>query len=308
MSESTQPSSTGRGVGFAFAAYALWGGMPIYFLLLLPSGPIEIVAWRILLSVAVCVIFISVTRGWRRFATIVRDRRTTLTLGVGGLFVCANWTVYVLASVTGHVIEAALGYFINPIFTALLGVVLLRERLRPLQWVAVGVSAVAVVIIAINYGQFPWISVLLALSFGLYGFVKKRVGGTVDALSGLAIETAWLAPVAVVTLIIIAATGGLTMGTGTTAHTILLLGAGFVTAIPLLLFAAAARRLPLTYIGLTQYLTPILQFLVGVLVLHEAMPPARWVGFALVWAALIVLTVDMLAAGRSAGRLRLQGA
>jgi chloramphenicol-sensitive protein RarD len=213
-----------------------------------------------------------------------------------------NWLVYVYATLSGHVVEAALGYFINPIVTVLLGVFVLHERLRPAQWVAIGISALAVILLAVNYGSFPWIALALAFSFGLYGLIKKRVGGQVDAISGLTIETLWLSPVAIVMLIAVGASSGLTFGTISPGHTTAMLLTGIVTAIPLLLFAAAARRLPLTYLGLTQYLTPVLQFLVGVFLLGEDMPPARWAGFALIWAALIVLTVDMFLAGRSGRR------
>jgi chloramphenicol-sensitive protein RarD len=180
--------------------------------------------------------------------------------------------------------------------------VFLRERLRPAQWVAVGISAVAILVIAIGYGTFPWIALVLAFSFGLYGFIKKRVGASVDAISGLTLETAILSPVAVVVLVVVVAGGGLVTGTAGLPHLLVTLCAGAVTAIPLLLFAAAARRLPLVYIGLTQYLAPIVQFLIGVVLLHEAMPVERWIGFGLVWFALLVLTVDALATGRAQRR------
>jgi chloramphenicol-sensitive protein RarD len=189
-------------------------------------------------------------------------------------------------------VQASLGYFTNPIVTVLLGIFVLRERLRPLQWVSIGISAIAVVVIAVNYGAFPWIALALAFSFGLYGLIKKRVGDRVDALSGLTIETLWLAPIAVGQLIFVGMTTGLTIGTVSALQTVSMLLAGVVTAVPLLLFAGAARRLRLTTIGLTQYLTPILQFLIGVLLLHEALPPVRLIGFVLVWIALIVLTID----------------
>jgi chloramphenicol-sensitive protein RarD len=206
--------------------------------------------------------------------------------------------VYVFAAVTGHIVAASLGYFANPIVTVLLGVIFLRERLRVAQWVAIGISAIAVLVLAINFGEIPWISLALAFSFGLYGFIKKLVGGTVDAITGLTLETAWLTPLAIAALVVIALTGGLVVGTQSGVHTALVLSAGAVTAIPLLFFAGAARRLPLVYIGLAQYLAPVLQFIVGVVIVHEPMPLARWVGFGLVWIALIVLTADMLRASR----------
>ena len=293
----------GRGLLFGIAAYALWGVLPLFFLLLRPASAIEIVAWRIVLSLIFCALLLTVTRGWPALVAIVRDRRTTLILGGAGALILVNWLVYVYATLTDHVVEAALGYFTNPIVTVLLGVFVLRERLRVLQWVAIGISAVAVLVLAINYGQFPFIALTLAFSFGLYGLVKKQVGGRVDAVSGLTIETAWLAVPASITLVVLASSGVLTIGSENVVQTVAMLCAGVVTAVPLLFFAAAARRLPLTYLGLTQYIAPLLQFVIGVFVLQEAMPVARWLGFGLVWIALIVLTIDMFRTQRSAGAL-----
>lgn len=300
---SDSPALTQRsGIIFAFAAYGFWGFMPIYFLVLEPAGPFEIVVWRVLFSLVFCAFIIVIMRKWSAVRSVFRDRRTVLLLGVAGVLVFINWQVYVIAVVTGHVNEAALGYFINPIVTVLLGVLVLHERLRVMQWVAVGMSAIAVLVLAINYGVFPWISLVLAFSFGLYGLVKKRVGPRVDALTGLAVETAWLAPLAIVQLLVVGATTGVVFGTAGVANTALLAAAGIITSVPLLLFAAAARRLPLVVIGFIQYLTPILQFLIGTFILLEAMPPERWVGFSLVWLALIFLSIDMMLHARSVRR------
>jgi len=219
-------------------------------------------------------------------------------MGLAAVFIYVNWQVYVFATLDGKVIEASLGYFINPIVTVLLGVIFLHERLRMAQWIAVGTSLVAVVVLAFNYGALPWISLVLAFSFGLYGLIKKRVGPEVGAVSGLTLETVWLTPVAIVQLAVVGASAGLTFGTVSVAHTVLLVSAGVVTAVPLLLFAAAARRLPLVYLGLIQYFAPVLQFIVGAFVLDETMPPARWIGFGLVWVALAILSVDVLVSGR----------
>jgi chloramphenicol-sensitive protein RarD len=282
----------GGGVLLAVLAYGLWGFLPLYFLLLAPANALEIVAWRILLSLVFCAILLTVTRAWRHLFELLRDRRIALTLLLAGILILVNWLVYVYATLSDNVVQAALGYFTNPIVTVLLGIFVLRERLRPMQWVAIAISAIAVLVIAIDYGAFPWIALALAFSFGFYGLVKKRVGGRVDALSGLTMETVWLAPIAVAQLIFVSVSSGLTIGTVSVGQTVAMLLAGVVTAVPLLLFAGAARRLPLTTMGLTQYVTPILQFLIGVLLLHEAMPPARLVGFILVWIALIVLAID----------------
>lgn len=305
MPDASTPSrGFGSGLGFAVSAYVLWGLLPAYFLLLAPAGPFEVVAFRILLALVFCLILLTVTRGWPRIIAICRQPRVLGLMALAGVLIYVNWQVYVLAVLTGHVVEGSLGYFINPIVTVLLGVIFLRERLRAAQWTAVGISTVAILVIAIGYGQFPWISLTLAFSFGLYGFIKKRVGGTVDAISGLTLETAFLVPVAIVQLVIVALTGGIVTGTAGPVHVVVMLLAGGVTAIPLLLFAAAARRLPLVYIGLTQYLAPVMQLIFGVVLLHEDMPIGRWIGFGLVWVALIVLTVDMLRTGRTNRALR----
>lgn len=303
---SAEPPESGtagrRGVVYAVAAYLIWGFLPIYFLLLAPAGPFEIVAWRVIFSVVFCGILLAATRAWRSFFAVLHRPRVVLTLGLAGAVIYINWQTYVLGVMTGHVVEAALGYFINPIVTVFLGVIVLRERLRPAQWIAVGISLAAVIVLGVGYGAVPWIALVLAFSFGLYGLVKKQVGRQVDALDGLTLETAWLTPVAVIQLIVVGATSGVVFGHAGVGNTVALLAAGVVTAVPLLMFAGAARRLSLVSLGFVQYLTPFIQFLVGVLLLHEAMPPERWVGFGLVWVSLAILTLDMvLAARRTSG-------
>lgn len=277
---------------YAFGAYLLWGFLPLYFLTLAPTGAWEIVAWRILLSLAFCAVLLTITRTWAKLRAILRNRRLVVWTIVAGALIYVNWQVFLIGILTGHVIETSLGYFINPIVTVLLGVLVLHERLRPTQWVAIGISALAVLVIVVGYGSFPWIALTLAASFGLYGLVKKQIGPSVDAVSGLTLESLWLAPLAVVQLILVATTTGVTLGQAGVAHTVLLLLAGAVTATPLLLFASAARRTTLTVIGLLQFIAPIMQFLTGVLIMNEPMPTERWIGFALVWVALIVLTID----------------
>jgi chloramphenicol-sensitive protein RarD len=203
-----------------------------------------------------------------------------------------NWSVYVYASLNEFIVEAALGYFINPLVTVGLGVIVLKETLRPLQWVALGLAVVAVVILAIGYGSFPLISLTLAFSFGVYGFVKNRMGPQVKAVDSLTLETMWLTPIALGLVAWVALGDGLTLGTLGLGHSVLLLCAGAVTSIPLLFFGAAARRLPLSVMGLMQYIAPVMQFLFGAVIMAEPMPLERWVGFGLVWAALVVLSVD----------------
>lgn len=287
-------------------AYLLWGAMPLYFLAMAPAGPFEIVGWRIVFSLVFCAVLLTVARAWPRLLAVARRPRTVLLLGIAGALIYVNWQVYVIATTSGRVVDAALGYFINPIVTVLLGVLVLRERLRPGQWVAVGISAVAVLVLSLETGAVPWISLALAASFGLYGLAKKSLGGSVDALSGLTFETAWLTPVAAVQLAVVGGTAGLAFGTAGVGTTLVLASAGIGTAVPLLLFASSTRRLPLTVVGFVQYFTPLLQFLLGVLVLHEPMPMGRLVGFGIVWVALLTLvTESLVVAQRGPRRARL---
>lgn len=288
---------------YAFSAYVLWGFMPLYFLTLAPMGPFEVVSWRILFSLVFCAILLTVLRAWGKLIAILRTPRLVLWTIVAGLLIYVNWQVFLISTLTGHVIEGSLGYFINPIVTVLLGVLVLKERLRVAQWVAIGFAAVAVGVIVIGYGAFPWIALTLAASFGTYGLVKKQIGPSVDAVSGLTLESLWLAPVAIVQAIIVAVTGGLVFGSVSPGHTALVTLAGIVTAVPLLFFAAGARRSSLTVIGLLQFVAPILQFITGAWILGEPMPLERWIGFGLVWLALVVLSVDSLRAARRPKRV-----
>lgn len=296
-----------RSQGFAFAvgAYGLWGLLPVYFILLQPSGAIEIVAWRILLSLVFCLILLVATRTLALLTAIVRNRRLLGLSAVTAVLIAVNWHVYVYGSLNGFIVEAALGYFINPLVSIALGVIFLRERLRPVQWVAVGISVLSVVVLTVGYGRLPWIALVLAFSFGFYGFVKNRMGKQVTAVAGLTMESAWLVPLAIAELVIVALYfDGLTIGREGLGHAVFLGLAGVVTAVPLLMFAAAARRLPLSVLGFFQYFAPILQFLFGVFVMLEPMPLERWIGFALVWLALMVLTADAVRQRRRALRGR----
>ncbi len=292
----------GTGLAYVISAYALWGTFPLYFLLFAPASALEVVGFRIVLSFVFCLLLITVFRRWRAILGLVRQPRVVGAMALAGVFIYVNWLVYVFAVLNDQVVEASLGYFINPLVTVLLGVFVLRESLRPAQWVAVGVSAIAVLVIAIGYGTFPVISLVLAASFGMYGYVKSRVGAQVDALSGLTIETTALAPFAVAQLIVLGSTAGLAFGQHGVGQAVAMLSAGIVTAVPLLMFAAGTRRLPLVAVGLAQYLTPVLQFVIGVAILGEPMPLERWIGFALVWVALLILSVDMVRAGRASRR------
>ena len=288
------------GLPLGIGAFFIWGGMPLFFPLLEPASPVEIIAHRIVWSLLFCVVLLAATRSFGSFAAAVRRPRTLGVLAAASVLIVVNWTVYVYGVLTDHVLDTALGYFINPLLTVLLGVVVLRERLRPAQWVALGFGAAAVVVISTGVGGLPWIALCLALSFGTYSRLKNRVGRNVGALPGLAVETAIATPFAAAYLAWLAAQGTSTFGAHGTGHALLMAASGIITGVPLLLFAGAARRLPLSVVGLLQYLGPALQFLCGLLVFHEHMPTARWVGFGLVWVALVVLTVDGTRAARAA--------
>lgn len=290
-----QPRSENSvGILFGIGAYGLWGLLPLYFLILAPAGPIEIVANRVLWSLFFCALLLTALRSWRPVLTALRTPQISGTLAVAALLIAVNWFVYTYGVTSGQAIEASLGYFINPIVSVLLGVFVLREKLRPLQWTAIGMGVLAVVVLAIGYGSVPWIALTLAFSFGLYGFMKKRVGSRVDAVSSLSIETLVLTPIAAGVMLWLASRGEATLLTEGAGHFWIMAASGVITAVPLIFFGAAARRLPLTTIGLLQYLAPVLQFLLALLVLHEEMPFERWVGFSLVWVGLILLTIDML--------------
>jgi chloramphenicol-sensitive protein RarD len=288
-------STKSAGTLYTIGAYLLWGVFPLYFLLLDPTGPFEVVAWRLLLTLVFCILLLAVTRGWEKLRVIWRQPKLLALTALAGALIYINWQVFVIAAMSGHVVETSLGYFINPIFTVLLGVLVLHERIRMAQWVAIGIAAVAVGVIIVAYGAFPWIALSLTASFGLYGLVKKKIGPSVDAVSGLTLESFWMIPIAAVILIVVAQDGhGITMGTVSPLHTVLLSCAGIATAVPLLLFAAGTRRVDLSLIGMIQFITPIMQFLLGWAVLGEPMPAERWIGFILVWIAIAVFVVDLL--------------
>ena len=294
------------GVAYAGGAYLLWGVLPLYFLLLVPTGPWEVVAWRVLLSLVFCLLLLTVTRGWKAFGVIVRQSRLLGWTALAGILIYVNWQVFLIGTLSGNIVETSLGYFINPIATVLLGVFVLKERIRRLQWAAIGIAAVAVIVIVLFYGDFPWIALSLTASFGVYGLIKKKIGPAVDAISGLTLESFWLIPIAVVQLILVAATPeGLTMGSYGVWHAVLLAFAGVATAVPLLLFAAGTRRINLTVIGMIQFVTPVMQFIIGAVVLGEPMPPERWFGFVIVWVAIAVFVVDLLLAAQRQRRMPL---
>ena len=287
-----------RGVAYGVGAYLLWGLAPLYFPLLEPANPVEIVGHRIVWSLAVVGAILALGAGFRPFLALLRDRRRGVLIALAALLVGLNWGVYVYAVNSQHVIEAALGYFINPLVSAAFGVLVFREHLRSAQALAFSLGLVAVVVLTIDYGRLPWIALTLAVSFGTYGLVKKLAG--VGSAEGLALETLVLLAPALGYLLLLEANRTGTFGHESAGHTALLISAGAATAFPLLLFSAAVTRVPLTVIGMLQYLTPTLQFLVGLVVFGEAMPASRWIGFVLVWLALAVLSADALRNARRA--------
>jgi len=286
-----------RGLLFGASAYLVWGLFPLLMHALIPASALEITAQRAIWSLAVCLIIVACVRGWSRLKAVLTNPRTLLTLALAAILIAANWLVYVYAVVTDQVASASLGYYINPLVTVALGVVVLGERLRRMQLVAVAIATVAVAVIGIEMGSLPWISLALAFSFGFYGLIKKRVGGTVDALTGLTVETIVLAPFAALTLWWMGSAGKLTFGARGSEglglhHDLLLISAGVATVGALLLFAAGAARLPLNITGLLQYIAPTMMFMLAVWYFHEPMPAGRWIGFGLVWVALVLITVD----------------
>ncbi|MFI7588028.1 EamA family transporter RarD [Spongisporangium articulatum] len=291
-----------KGVLYGFGAYFLWGAFPLYFRLLEDSSAFEVLLHRVVWSVLACLVLVVALRHRRELTAVLAQPRRVATLGAAAAVLAVNWGVYIYAVNSGQVIEAALGYFINPLITVALGVLVLRERLRRLQWAAVVVGSVAVAVLTVDYGRLPYIALILAFSFGAYGLIKNRVGGQVSALVGLTTETLTLTPLALVGLVVLSVNGSQTFTSDPPWQGLLLVSTGLVTIAPLLLFAASASRVPLTTLGLLQYVTPTLQFLCGVTVLGEHMPLSRWLGFGLVWAALVLLTADTLRTARASGR------
>ncbi|MER6747346.1 EamA family transporter RarD [Streptomyces fungicidicus] len=288
-----------------FAAYGMWGLVPLFWPLLKPSGAVEILAHRMVWSLLFVAAALLLIRRWAWLGELLRQPRRLALVTVAAAVITVNWGVYIWAVNSGHVVEASLGYFINPLVTIAMGVLLLKERLRPVQWAAVGVGASAVLVLTIGYGRPPWISLCLAFSFATYGLVKKKVN--LGGVESLAAESAIQFLPALGYLMWLSARGDSTFGTEGTGHALLLAASGIVTALPLVCFGASAIRVPLSTLGLLQYMTPVFQFLLGILYFKEAMPPERWAGFALVWLALALLTWNALRTARRAARAVARG-
>jgi len=284
------------GLVYGVSAYVLWGMFPLYWPLLEPANPLEIVSHRAVWTMVFCIIVLSLTKALKSTLATFKRPRVAIKLFTTTILISINWLIYIWATNNGHVVEASLGYYINPLIIIAFGVILLKEKMRPLQWAAVSIATIGVVVLTVDYGRLPWVALGLALSWGSYGLIKKQLG--LGALEGLAIETLIAFIPYCAYLIFIGSQGDGQFGHGA-GLTILLISAGAVTAIPLLLFNGSTTRLPFTTIGLLQYITPTIQFSIGVWVNHEAMPTARWVGFIFIWMALTTLAIDLLRSGRA---------
>jgi chloramphenicol-sensitive protein RarD len=284
------PDTDRRGIALGVAAYLLWGVFPAFFHLLGAAAPTEILAHRVLWTLVLMAVILSVVRGWGALRSL--PPRVWAMITAAAALIAVNWGLFIYATTVGHVVEVALGYYIGPLVSVLIGVVVLRERLRLLQWVAVGIATAAVLVIAVGDHRVPWLGLGLAVSFATYGLIKKTV--PLPATASLTAEGVVLAPLAAAYLVFLQLAGTATLSGHGAGHVALLVLTGPVTAVPLLLFGAAARRIPLTTLGTLQYLAPTLQFLLGVVVYGEVMPAERWVGFGLVWVALVVFTVDLV--------------
>ena len=278
------------------SAYVLWGAFPLYWPLLEPASALEIVSHRAVWTLVFCIIILAITKSLKATSETMKRPKVAAKLFLSSILISINWLVYIWATNNGHVVEASLGYYINPLVMIGFGVIILKEKMRALQWSAVGIATFGVLVLTIDYGRLPWIALTLAISWGSYGFIKKQLG--LGALEGLAIETLIASLPYLLYLIYMG-----NNGTGQFGHglgiTLLLISAGAITAIPLLLFNGSTTRLPLTVIGLLQYITPTIQFSIGVWVRHEDMPAARWIGFLIIWIALIALAIDLVKSSRA---------
>ncbi len=279
------------GLTFGAGAYLIWGSFPLLIQLSKFASPFETVVWRVVFGFLFAALLVTITKTWGQILALVKTPKKLVWVAVAAIFIFINWQVYVVAVVTGNVIETSLGYFINPLVTVMFAVVLLKEKLRRMQWVALGVGLIAVLVLTVDYGRPPWIAIILALSFGTYSLAKNRVGRNIGALQSFTIESATVLPIAIIQLIVVASFGPVMLLSGPMEAAVLI-GFGIMTAVPLILFGAAASRIPLSMIGFIQYLTPVLQFSVGYFILGEEMPPVRWIGFGLVWVSLLILTSD----------------
>ena len=290
-----EEKNTAKGLTYGLSAYLIWGSFPLIITLLAFAGPWEIVVWRIVFGFLTAAVIIGIRKDYKQIWVVMKNWRQFKWVLVSSVLIMVNWQIYVIAIVDHHVIESSLGYFINPLVTIALAVVFLKEKLTRLQWSAVAFGLLAVIVLTIDYGQPPWLALSLAFSFAVYGLAKSKLGGQVSAVNSFALESGLLLPVAIVQLWIVSLSS---QGITFLSHGFWgAAGLGFygvMTAVPLILFGLAAQHLPLKYVGFMQYLTPSIQFVLALTVFHEPMPAVRWIGFGLVWLALVLLSVDLV--------------
>lgn len=297
MSQNPAPDESAirrAGLINGFSAYLLWGVMPLLFAAAAPTGALELVSHRVIWSLGFCAILLVFTGGFLRTWQILRSPRLFGLLLLASVLIAINWTTFIYGVETNQLVEISLGYYLNPLISIGLGVIFLGEKLRPLQWTAVGFGLLAVIIVGIGLGRVPYLAFTVALSFGLYGLVKNKVGSRVGALEGMAVESLVLAVPSAIYLIVLGSLGLQTFTGFGGWHVFVIIITGPATAIPLILFSAAARRIPLSWVGMLQYLTPTIQFTLGVTVLGEMMSTTRWAGFFVIWIAVILLCTDMI--------------
>lgn len=290
-----EEKNTAKGLTYGLSAYLIWGSFPLIITLLAFAGPWEIVVWRIVFGFLTAAAIIGIRKDYKQIWVVMKNWRQFKWVLVSSVLIMVNWQIYVIAIVDHHVIESSLGYFINPLVTIALAVVFLKEKLTRLQWSAVAFGLLAVIVLTVDYGQPPWLALSLAFSFAVYGLAKSKLGGQVSAVNSFALESGLLLPVAIVQLWIVSLS---TQGITFLSHGFWgAAGLGFygvMTAVPLILFGLAAQHLPLKYVGFMQYITPSIQFVLALTVFHEPMPAVRWIGFGLVWLALVLLSIDLV--------------
>jgi chloramphenicol-sensitive protein RarD len=286
-------SSHSTGLLLGVSAYLIWGSFPLIITATKFANPLEVVVWRVVFGFLFAALVLTVIRGWGKIIELLRSPKKLKWLAVASVFIFINWETYVVAVATGNTIESSLGYFINPLITILFAVVFLGERLRTPQWIALTIGLVAVGVLTIDYGRPPWIALVLAVSFAIYSLAKNKVGGKIQATQSFALESLLVLPIALAQLAFVASSEHITLLDSPT-NAFVLISFGIMTAVPLILFGAAASRIPLSTIGFIQYMTPILQFLTAFFILREPMPTVRWIGFGLVWLSLVVLSFDAI--------------
>ena len=284
------------GIMFAVAAYGLWGILPLYWKLISNVFSMEILSNRIVWAFVFMALIIVLTKQWDELKLLVKNKKQMLNICAASILIAINWGMYIWAVNSNRIVDASLGYYINPLLAVALGVLIYKEKLSYWTWTAITVASIGVIIKTVQYGKIPWVSLGLAISFALYGAIKKSVKA--NSIVGLTIETAMLAPAAAAYIVVRHISGVGAFRTEGALVILLLVGAGIVTAIPLLLFSSAAKRLPLSLVGLTQYISPSISLLIAVLVYHEAFTNVDMIAFSFIWAALVIYSISQMNIGK----------